>query len=113
MPSKLAKILVEGEQNANRIKGRPATSSLTRGPPQESAVDRIVEPRQDFAAATAAADARSPVAINLRTGVSFQPGIGPNSESRTVRLAVAEMQSAQPERYAAVGSVYFDCGEEP
>jgi hypothetical protein len=57
---------------------------------------------KDFAAAVAAADAKRPVAINLRTGVSFQPGMGPHSESRTVKLAVEEMQAAQPERYASV-----------
>ena len=34
--------------------------------------------------------------------VAFLPGIGPNSESRTVRLAVDEMQAAQPERYTKV-----------
>lgn len=57
---------------------------------------------KDFAAAVAAADAKRPVAINQRTGASFQPGIGPHSELRTVRLVVEEMQAAQPERYPAV-----------
>src|SRR5262245_19129768 len=50
----------------------------------------------------AAADAKRPVAINLRTGIAFQPGLGPHSESRTVKLAVQEMQAAHPERYTAV-----------
>ncbi len=57
---------------------------------------------KDFAAAVAAADARRPVAINLRTGAAFQPGIGPHSESRTMKLALEEMQAAHPERYTAV-----------
>ena len=56
----------------------------------------------DFAAAVTAADAKRPVAINQHTGVSFQPGIGPHSELRTVRLVVEEMQAAQPERYPTV-----------
>jgi hypothetical protein len=55
---------------------------------------------KDFAAAIAAADAKSPIAINVRTRVPFLPSIGPHSESRTLQLAIDEMQAAQPERYA-------------
>ena len=61
---------------------------------------------KDFAAAIAAADAKSPFAINVRTRVPFLPGIGPHSETRTVRLAIDEMQAAQPERYAKVTSMF-------
>ena len=57
---------------------------------------------QDFAAAIAAVDAKSPIAINVRTRVAFLPGIGPHSESRTGRLAGDEMQAVQPERYTKV-----------
>jgi len=57
---------------------------------------------KDFAAAVAAADAKRPVAIHQRTGVSFQAGIGPHSELRTVRLVVEEMLAAQPVRHPAV-----------
>lgn len=56
----------------------------------------------DFAAALMAADAKRPVAINQRTKQSFQPGIGPHSEARAIRLAVCEMQTTHPERYAAI-----------
>ena len=62
----------------------------------------LQSPADEFAAALGAADARRPVAINQRTKQPFQPGIGPHSEAQAVRLAVAEMQAAQPNRYRDV-----------
>jgi hypothetical protein len=54
----------------------------------------------DFAEAMARVDAERPVATNLRSGVSFLPGIGPFSESVALRLVVEELRVSWPERYA-------------
>jgi hypothetical protein len=43
-----------------------------------------------FAEGMAAADARSPVALNRRSSVAFRPGIGPHSEDETVALVARE-----------------------
>ena len=37
-------------------------------------------------------DARMPTAVSSRGGGSYQPGIGPHSEARTVELVLAEME---------------------
>jgi hypothetical protein len=57
---------------------------------------------QDFASALVVADGRRPIAHNQRTGLQFQPGIGPHSESRTIELVVNEMRAAHPQRYSEV-----------
>ena len=57
---------------------------------------RLVE---DFAAAIQRADSRSPQAIGSRTGRAYQLGIGPHTDSRTIRL-VAEELIAVDEQYA-------------
>jgi hypothetical protein len=49
---------------------------------------RLVE---DFAAAIQRADSRGPQAIGSRTGRAYQPGIGPHTESQTIRLVVEEL----------------------
>jgi len=49
----------------------------------------------------ARADRLRPIALNGRTGVPFQPGIGPHTESQTIRLAldaVAEDRRFEVER---------------
>jgi hypothetical protein len=48
------------------------------------------------------ADAKRPAAVNQRSGVAFQPGIGPHTESRTIELAVLEMRARSPQRYSSV-----------
>ncbi len=53
----------------------------------------------DFAAGIKAADGLSPVAVNVRTKVAFQPGIGPHTEAQTVKLTMEQMAVAQPGRY--------------
>jgi len=53
----------------------------------------------DFAMALIAADARSPQAVNARSGVAFRPGIGPHSEAETVRLVGAELEILRPLAY--------------
>ena len=54
----------------------------------------------DFAAGIEAVDSRAPVASNSRTGASFQPGIGPHTEAQTVKLVMAHLADANPQRYA-------------
>jgi hypothetical protein len=56
----------------------------------------------DFAAALMKVDQRRPVACNARTGVSFQPGIGPHSESATVQMVMVDLQFQHCARYSAV-----------
>lgn len=58
---------------------------------------------EQFAAALSAADARSPVALNARTKVPYQPGIGPHPESSAVRLMVEELTALDPEVYTGSG----------
>jgi hypothetical protein len=53
----------------------------------------------DFAAGIKAADGLSPVAVNVRTKVAFQPGIGPHTEVQTVKLTMDQMVLAQRGRY--------------
>jgi hypothetical protein len=55
----------------------------------------------DFARGIEAADSQAPVASNSRTGVSYQPGIGPHAEAQTVKLVMAHLADADPERYAS------------
>lgn len=65
---------------------------------------------EQFAAALSAADARSPVALNARTKVAYQPGIGPHSESSTVKLVAEELTAIDPAVYgqSCVGVPYPD-----
>jgi hypothetical protein len=51
----------------------------------------IAEVVTSFAQGIQLADARRPVAVNSRSGVPYQPGIGPHTESQTTRLAVEEV----------------------
>lgn len=52
----------------------------------------------DFAAAIAAVDASGPVAVNQRSKVPYQPGIGPFSESRALELIMKWLSSSN-DRY--------------
>jgi hypothetical protein len=56
----------------------------------------------DFAAAIGRTDAKRPVACNARSGVPYQCGIGPHTESATIDLVLAEMKEDWPERYSPV-----------
>jgi hypothetical protein len=49
---------------------------------------RLVE---DFASAIRRADNRGPQAVGSRTGRVYQPGIGPHTENKTIRLVVDEL----------------------
>jgi hypothetical protein len=49
-----------------------------------------------FASAVQSVDARLPVAVNKRTGVSFGAGIGPHSETETFKLIVDEACAVDP-----------------
>jgi hypothetical protein len=55
----------------------------------------------DFAQGIIAADKRAPQAVNARSKVAFQPGIGPHSEEQTTRLVIDELRVLAPERYRA------------
>jgi hypothetical protein len=50
-----------------------------------------------LARAVEVVDARSPVAVNQRTGVAYGAGIGPHTEAETFKLIVEEARSAEPE----------------
>jgi hypothetical protein len=64
----------------------------------------------DFAQGMQAADSLAPVASNSRTGASYRPGIGPHTETQTVRLVMAQLASAAPPHYASyqLGVPYAD-----
>lgn len=55
----------------------------------------------NFSEGIAAADARSPVAVNQRTRKAFQPRTGPHTASLAIRMTLAEMQAMYPTRYGA------------
>jgi hypothetical protein len=62
----------------------------------------------DFAEGLALADRDRPSAVNARSKVAFQPGIGPHSEAKTVELVMQKLAVTHPDRYAhyAVGVPY-------
>src|SRR5262249_6732011 len=64
----------------------------------------------DFARGIQAVDSQAPVASNSRTGVSYQPGIGPHAEAQTIKLVMAHLADADPRRYASywLGVPYAD-----
>jgi hypothetical protein len=55
----------------------------------------------EFAAAVEAADARVPVAQNMRSKEYFKPGIGPHSESAALTLILKELASQYPLKYGS------------
>jgi hypothetical protein len=64
---------------------------------------------RDIAASIKAIDTRRPQAANARTGVLYQPGIGPHPETQAVNLLVAELADVEAARYGArlhVGVAY-------
>ncbi len=65
---------------------------------------------RDFADAVELADRKRPQARNARTGQAFHPGIGPHTESQTVRLVMQELATLQPAKYGnyKVGVRYRD-----
>jgi hypothetical protein len=69
---------------------------------------------QDFADGVKLADSRRPVAVNSRTKVAFQAGVGPHSETETVRLVMKELAQIRPELYKQyrVGVAYPDGGRQ-
>lgn len=54
---------------------------------------------KDFASAIETVDSKSPQAVNARTGVSFQPGIGPHSEAATVSLVMSQLSHQAAQAY--------------
>ena len=55
----------------------------------------------DFAGGIALADQRRPQAVNVRSKIAFQPGIGPHSEASTVELVMRELAGVKPELYSS------------
>jgi hypothetical protein len=53
-----------------------------------------------FARALEMADGRRPQAVNARSKIRFQPGIGPHSEEDTVKLVMKELAASNPRGYA-------------
>ena len=64
----------------------------------------------DFATGIEAADAQAPQAVNQRSKLAFQPGIGPHSEITTVELVMTELARVAPGRYPSfrIGVPYAD-----
>jgi hypothetical protein len=64
----------------------------------------------DFAQGIQAVDSLAPVASSSRTGASYRPGIGPHTETQTIKLVMAHLASAAPSRYASyrLGVPYAD-----
>src|SRR4030095_9209491 len=56
----------------------------------------------DFAEAIGRTDVKRPSACNARSGVPYQCGIGPDTESATVDLVLAEMKENWPDHYFQV-----------
>lgn len=56
---------------------------------------------QDIATSIKRIDEQRPQAGNVRTGVLYQPGIGPHPETRAVNLIVRDLPVLRPERYAS------------
>jgi hypothetical protein len=56
----------------------------------------------DFALAIARVDATRPVAVNQRSGVAFQPGIGPHTEANTIKLVMDDLTADLPDTYREV-----------
>jgi hypothetical protein len=56
---------------------------------------------EDFSLAIVLADGRAPVAVNARSGMVFQAGLGPHSESAAIQLLLAELRQMSPDRYGS------------
>jgi hypothetical protein len=54
-----------------------------------------------FARGIELADARRPVALNQRTKIAFQPGLGPHTEARAVELVMCELTRVDPDQFGA------------
>jgi hypothetical protein len=70
----------------------------------------LAELVRDFAAGIQAVDSLTPIASSSRTGVSYQPGIGPHTEARTIKLVMAHLADTDPRRNHAyrLGVPYAD-----
>lgn len=53
-----------------------------------------------------------PQAISVRTGRTYQPGLGPHGENAAVALVVREMQSYRPKAYRLVRPVPYPLGKQ-
>ncbi len=67
----------------------------------------------DFATGVQRADQRRPQAVGSRSGLGYQPGIGPHTEAQTIKLVVNELAEMDPaySRYA-LGVPYPGSGRQ-
>lgn len=69
----------------------------------------LAELVSDIATSIKQIDMRRPQAANARTGVPYQPGIGPHSETGAVQLIKRELEDLGPDKYQgkmALGVAY-------
>jgi hypothetical protein len=59
----------------------------------------LIEIVSDFARCIEIVDAKRPQAVNVRSKMPYQPGIGPHAERRTVEMVTAEMVVCFPAKY--------------
>jgi len=79
---------------------RPAAPRLAEKVELKQLVD-------EFAHAFGAADSLGPQAVSLRSGKSYQAGLGPHGENAAVRLVLAQMVTASPGVYDSARPVPY------
>jgi len=64
----------------------------------------------DIASGISRVDASRPVAVNQRSGAQSRPGIGPHTETNTLRMVMQELSMSTPGRYSdyKLGVSYAD-----
>jgi hypothetical protein len=67
----------------------------------------LAEIVRDFAQGVKAADQRSPRATSVRSGRSYQPGLGPHEENAAVALVLAELRNIHPQTYHSAAPVPY------
>ena len=77
--------------------GKPRTD--LKEPQQKKGHVELAELIQDIGTAIKRIDGRRLQAANVRTGVLYQPGIGPHPETRAVNLIVSELLQLSAARY--------------
>jgi hypothetical protein len=64
----------------------------------------------DFARAIWLVDSLRPVAVSSRTGLPYQPRIGPHTEAQTVKLVMTRLADDDPARYGSA-KLGVPCGD--
>lgn len=84
----------------NETSGRRRYQDDDRHPWDDGCVIDLARLVEDFAVAVQRADSRKPQAVASTTGRAYQPGIGPHTESQTIKLVTNELVALDQE-YAA------------